>query len=254
MKCLQSLYAFSLSRLSGDTTEPEGEPKGIVVIIFSKPTQNALKQALITQLIDRSHIMGGNHIVGDYREIADYKLLSCNNRHTEYWHCQDHTPSDQNMHRLNAHLRDQTLYTSTSAEYGLDGRTFTIFDNLMYDRTFFQKAVVKSAFVNAKKSKRMVILHLNSPIVISHCILQSMDYVFLYHTMNVGEISRMYNQFAIRFQFFPFTSFLKLVQNLTPCKECLVIAMQCTSTSNDIRDHLFVFKNIPIYNNRSCKL
>jgi hypothetical protein len=233
------LTPFSFSQIQFNKDNKEGP----VIVVFSQPSQKQTKQKLFSRLVDCNHLLSGYHILDDMQEIESYKKLSCSERYTEYW-CSysnknsSNEPSERWLRRLNASLKDQQLYSSTNLEYGLDPRTFTIFDNVLNNRWFFQKYVVKTAFVDAHKTSRMVILNLTRPTVLPYDILQSIDFVFLYNTSNISHISMVYNQFSANFKFYSFKSFLEQVKNLNPVTECLVVKLR--SYSQNIKDHLFI--------------
>lgn len=126
------------------------------------------------------------------------------------------------------------LYKKTT----IDGRTFVILDDCLYDSTWSRDKMMRLLFMNGRHWKIMLIITMQYPLGIPPTLRTNIDFVFILREPYIANRRRIYENYAGMFP--TFESFCQVMDQCTENYECLVI--NNNAKSNRLHDQIFWYK------------
>lgn len=120
----------------------------------------------------------------------------------------------------------------------IDGRTFAILDDCLYDSSWSRDKLMRLLFMNGRHWKIMLIITMQYPLGVPPVLRTNIDYVFILRENIVGNRKRIYENYAGMFP--TFESFCQVMDQCTENYECLVINNNVKS--NKLQDQVFWYK------------
>lgn len=140
--------------------------------------------------------------------------------------------------------RQQTVIKAINAEnttYGrseIDGRTFLILDDCLYDNKWSRDKIMKMLFMNGRHWKIMLIITMQYPLGVPPNLRTNIDYTFILREPYLRNKKIIYENYAGMFP--TFDSFCQIMDACTENYECLVISNN--AKSNKLVDQIFWYK------------
>lgn len=126
------------------------------------------------------------------------------------------------------------LYKKSS----IDGRSFVILDDCLYDNAWSRDKLMKLIFMNGRHWKIMLIVTMQYPMGVPPNLRTNIDYTFILRETNLSNRRRIYENYAGVFP--TFDSFCNILDQCTNGYECLVV--DNTVRSNKLQDQIFWYK------------
>lgn len=123
----------------------------------------------------------------------------------------------------------------------IDGRTFVILDDCLYDSTWTRDKLMRALFMNGRHFKVMLLITMQYPLGIPPNLRTNIDYVFILREPYITNRKKIYDNYAGMFP--TFESFCQVMDQCTENYECLVI--NNNSKSNKLHDQIFWYKAEP---------
>ncbi len=123
----------------------------------------------------------------------------------------------------------------------IDGRTFVILDDCLYDAGWTKDKMMRLLFMNGRHWKVMLIITMQYPLGIPPNLRTNIDYVFILREPYIANRKRIYENYAGMFP--TFESFCQVMDQCTENYECLVI--NNNSKSNSLKEQIFWYKAEP---------
>jgi hypothetical protein len=123
----------------------------------------------------------------------------------------------------------------------IDGRTFAILDDCLYDSSWSRDKLMRLLFMNGRHWKIMLIITMQYPLGVPPVLRTNIDYVFILRENIVGNRKRIYENYAGMFP--TFEAFCQVMDQCTENYECLVINNNVKS--NKLQDQVFWYKADP---------
>lgn len=120
----------------------------------------------------------------------------------------------------------------------IDGRTFVILDDCLYDSTWSRDKMMRLLFMNGRHWKIMLIITMQYPLGIPPTLRTNIDFVFILREPYIANRRRIYENYAGMFP--TFESFCQVMDQCTENYECLVI--NNNAKSNRLHDQIFWYK------------
>mgnify|MGYP006095263277 FL=1 len=120
----------------------------------------------------------------------------------------------------------------------IDGRTFVILDDCLYDNTWSRDKLMRLLFMNGRHWKIMVVITMQYPLGMPPTLRTNIDYVFILRENYISNRKRIYDNYAGMFP--TFEAFCQVMDQCTENYECLVI--NNTTKSNKLQDQVFWYK------------
>ena len=120
----------------------------------------------------------------------------------------------------------------------IDGRTFVILDDRLYDNTWSRDKLMRLMFMNGRHWKIMVVITMQYPLGMPPTLRTNIDYVFILRENYISNRKRIYDNYAGMFP--TFEAFCQVMDQCTENYECLVI--NNTTKSNKLQDQVFWYK------------
>lgn len=136
--------------------------------------------------------------------------------------------------------KDLVTYNKTN----IDGRTFVILDDCLYDQTWTRDKLMRMMFMNGRHWKIMLIITMQYPLGIPPNLRTNIDYVFILREPYISNRKKIYDNYAGMFP--TFESFCQIMDQCTENFECLVI--NNNSKSNKLQEQIFWYKADPHQN------
>ncbi len=133
--------------------------------------------------------------------------------------------------------QEVVAYKKTS----IDGRTFVILDDCLYDQGWTRDKLMRMMFMNGRHWKIMLIITMQYPLGIPPNLRTNIDYVFILREPYISNRKRIYENYAGMFP--TFESFCQIMDQCTENYECLVI--NNNAQSNRLQDQIFWYKAEP---------
>ena len=131
--------------------------------------------------------------------------------------------------------------TETYKKSNIDGRTFVILDDCLYDAGWTKDKMMRLLFMNGRHWKVMLIITMQYPLGIPPNLRTNIDYVFILREPYIANRKRIYENYAGMFP--TFESFCQVMDQCTENYECLVI--NNNAKSNSLKDQIFWYKAEP---------
>lgn len=131
--------------------------------------------------------------------------------------------------------------TETYKRSNIDGRTFVILDDCLYDAGWTKDKMMRLLFMNGRHWKVMLIITMQYPLGIPPNLRTNIDYVFILREPYIANRKRIYENYAGMFP--TFESFCQVMDQCTENYECLVI--NNNSKSNSLKEQIFWYKAEP---------
>ncbi|MAP67415.1 MAG: hypothetical protein CMF80_06945 [Candidatus Marinimicrobia bacterium] len=129
----------------------------------------------------------------------------------------------------------------TYKKSNIDGRTFVILDDCLYDAGWTKDKMMRLLFMNGRHWKVMLIITMQYPLGIPPNLRTNIDYVFILREPYIANRKRIYENYAGMFP--TFESFCQVMDQCTENYECLVI--HNNAKSNSLRDQIFWYRAEP---------
>ena len=123
----------------------------------------------------------------------------------------------------------------------IDGRTFCILDDCLYDNSWARDKLMRLLFMNGRHWKIMLIITMQYPLGVPPNLRTNIDYTFILREPYINNRKRIYENYAGMFP--TFESFCQVMDQCTENFECLVIANN--AKSNKLDDQIFWYKADP---------
>ncbi len=133
--------------------------------------------------------------------------------------------------------RETEAYKKSS----IDGRTFVILDDCLYDAGWTKDKMMRLLFMNGRHWKVMLIITMQYPLGIPPNLRTNIDYVFILREPYIANRKRIYENYAGMFP--TFESFCQVMDQCTENYECLVI--HNNAKSNALKDQIFWYRAEP---------
>jgi len=131
--------------------------------------------------------------------------------------------------------------TETYKRSNIDGRTFVILDDCLYDAGWTKDKMMRLLFMNGRHWKVMLIITMQYPLGIPPNLRTNIDYVFILREPYIANRKRIYENYAGMFP--TFESFCQVMDQCTENYECLVI--NNNAKSNSLKEQIFWYKAEP---------
>ena len=123
----------------------------------------------------------------------------------------------------------------------IDGRTFVILDDCLYDQSWTRDKLMRMMFMNGRHWKIMLIITMQYPLGIPPNLRTNIDYVFILREPYISNRKRIYDNYAGMLP--TFEAFCQIMDQCTENYECLVI--NNNAQSNRLQDQIFWYKAEP---------
>lgn len=123
----------------------------------------------------------------------------------------------------------------------IDGRTFVIMDDCLYDNSWSKDKLMRLLFMNGRHWKIMLLITMQHPMGILPCLRTNIDYVFILREPVTNNRKRIYDNYAGMFP--TFESFCQVMDQCTENYECLVI--NNNAKTNKLQDQVFWYRADP---------
>ena len=120
----------------------------------------------------------------------------------------------------------------------IDGRTFVILDDCLYDNSWARDKLMRLLFMNGRHWKIMLIITMQYPLGVPPNLRTNIDYTFILREPYIANRKRIYENYAGMFP--TFESFCQVMDQCTENYECLVVSNN--SKSNKLEDQIFWYK------------
>ena len=157
--------------------------------------------------------------------------------HEEY----NMTIIDNILKRQRTVLKQITKDIATYKKSGIDGRTFVILDDCLYDSSWTRDKLMRMLFMNGRHWKIMLVITMQYPLGIPPNLRTNIDYVFILREPYISNRKKIYDNYAGMFP--TFESFCQIMDQCTENYECLVI--NNNANSNRLQDQIFWYKAQP---------
>ena len=131
--------------------------------------------------------------------------------------------------------------TETYKKSSIDGRTFVILDDCLYDAGWTKDKMMRLLFMNGRHWKVMLIITMQYPLGIPPNLRTNIDYVFILREPYIANRKRIYENYAGMFP--TFESFCQVMDQCTENYECLVV--NNNAKSNNLKDQIFWYRAEP---------
>lgn len=224
------LKKFDMRTISFKTTENKGP---VVVLIGRRDTG---KSFLVRDLLYyQQDIPIGVVIAGTEEGNGFYsKLVPKLFIHHEY----NTTIVENILKRQKTVLKQMKKEIEQYKRSTIDGRTFVILDDCLYDNTWSRDKMMRLLFMNGRHWKIMLIITMQYPLGIPPTLRTNIDYVFILREPYIANRRRIYENYAGMFP--TFESFCQVMDQCTENYECLVI--NNNAKSNKLHDQIFWYK------------
>tara|TARA_B100000683_G_C12391808_1_gene515831 strand:- start:174 stop:1040 length:867 start_codon:yes stop_codon:yes gene_type:complete len=126
----------------------------------------------------------------------------------------------------------------TYKKSNIDGRTFVILDDCLYDSSWTRDKLMRMLFMNGRHWKIMLVITMQYPLGIPPNLRTNIDYVFILREPYISNRKKIYDNYAGMFP--TFESFCQIMDQCTENFECLVI--NNNANSNKLQDQIFWYK------------
>lgn len=157
--------------------------------------------------------------------------------HEEY----NMTIIDNILKRQRTVLKQITKDIATYKKSSIDGRTFVILDDCLYDSSWTRDKLMRMLFMNGRHWKIMLVITMQYPLGIPPNLRTNIDYVFILREPYISNRKKIYDNYAGMFP--TFESFCQIMDQCTENYECLVI--NNNANSNKLQDQIFWYKAEP---------
>lgn len=157
--------------------------------------------------------------------------------HEEY----NMTIIDNILKRQRTVLKQITKDITTYKKSSIDGRTFVILDDCLYDSSWTRDKLMRMLFMNGRHWKIMLVITMQYPLGIPPNLRTNIDYVFILREPYISNRKKIYDNYAGMFP--TFESFCQIMDQCTENYECLVI--NNNANSNRLQDQIFWYKAQP---------
>ena len=123
----------------------------------------------------------------------------------------------------------------------IDGRTFCILDDCLYDNSWARDKLMRLLFMNGRHWKIMLVITMQYPLGVPPNLRTNIDYTFILREPYINNRKRIYENYAGMFP--TFESFCQVMDQCTENYECLVIANN--AKSNRLDEQIFWYKADP---------
>ena len=123
----------------------------------------------------------------------------------------------------------------------IDGRTFCILDDCLYDNSWARDKLMRLLFMNGRHWKIMLVITMQYPLGVPPNLRTNIDYTFILREPYINNRKRIYENYAGMFP--TFESFCQVMDQCTENYECLVIANN--AKSNKLDEQIFWYKADP---------
>ena len=120
----------------------------------------------------------------------------------------------------------------------IDGRTFVILDDCLYDNSWAREKLMRLLFMNGRHWKVMLIITMQYPLGVPPNLRTNIDYTFILREPYIANRKRIYENYAGMFP--TFESFCQVMDQCTENYECLVVSNN--SKSNKLEEQIFWYK------------
>ena len=130
------------------------------------------------------------------------------------------------------------------AAYGrsnIDGRTFCILDDCLYDNSWARDKLMRLLFMNGRHWKIMLVITMQYPLGVPPNLRTNIDFTFILREPYINNRKRIYENYAGMFP--TFESFCQVMDQCTENYECLVISNN--AKSNRLDEQIFWYKADP---------
>lgn len=127
-----------------------------------------------------------------------------------------------------------------SGRSSIDGRTFVILDDCLYDDKWTRDKLMRMLFMNGRHWKVMLIITMQYPLGIPPVLRTNIDYVFILREPIGTNRKRIFDNYASMFP--TFESFCTVMDQTTANYECLVI--DNNSKETNLTDMVFWYKAV----------
>ena len=131
--------------------------------------------------------------------------------------------------------------TESFKKSSIDGRTFVILDDCLYDAGWTKDKMMRLLFMNGRHWKVMLIITMQYPLGIPPNLRTNIDYVFILREPYIANRKRIYENYAGMFP--TFESFCQVMDQCTENYECLVV--NNNAKSNSLKDQIFWYRAEP---------
>ena len=227
------LKKFDMRRISFKPNENKGP---VVVLIGRRDTgKSFLVRDLLYyhQDIPIGTVISGTEAGNSFYSNHVPKLFI----HEEY----NMTIIDNILKRQKTVLKQITKDITTYKKSSIDGRTFVILDDCLYDSTWTRDKLMRMLFMNGRHWKIMLVITMQYPLGIPPNLRTNIDYVFILREPYISNRKKIYDNYAGMFP--TFESFCQIMDQCTENYECLVI--NNNANSNRLQDQIFWYKAEP---------
>ena len=224
------LKKFDMRRISFRADESKGP---VVVLIGRRDTgKSFLVRDLLYyhQDIPIGTVISGTEAGNSFYSKHVPKLFI----HEEY----NMTIIDNILKRQKTVLKQITKDISTYKKSSIDGRTFVILDDCLYDSSWTRDKLMRMLFMNGRHWKIMLVITMQYPLGIPPNLRTNIDYVFILREPYISNRKKIYDNYAGMFP--TFESFCQIMDQCTENYECLVI--NNNANSNKLQDQIFWYK------------
>jgi|TARA_B100000683_G_scaffold47892_1_gene44963 hypothetical protein len=224
------LKKFDMRRISFRADESKGP---VVVLIGRRDTgKSFLVRDLLYyhQDIPIGTVISGTEAGNSFYSKHVPKLFI----HEEY----NMTIIDNILKRQKTVLKQISKDVTTYKKSSIDGRTFVILDDCLYDSSWTRDKLMRMLFMNGRHWKIMLVITMQYPLGIPPNLRTNIDYVFILREPYISNRKKIYDNYAGMFP--TFESFCQIMDQCTENYECLVI--NNNANSNKLQDQIFWYK------------
>jgi len=120
----------------------------------------------------------------------------------------------------------------------IDGRTFVILDDCLYDNSWAREKLMRLLFMNGRHWKGMLVITMQYTLGVPPNLRTNIDYTFILREPYIANRKRIYENYAGMFP--TFESFCQVMDQCTENYECLVVSNN--AKSNKLEDQIFWYK------------
>ncbi len=229
-KMTLELKKFDMRRISFRADESKGP---VVVLIGRRDTgKSFLVRDLLYyhQDIPIGTVISGTEAGNSFYSKHVPKLFI----HEEY----NMTIIDNILKRQKTVLKQISKDVTTYKKSSIDGRTFVILDDCLYDSSWTRDKLMRMLFMNGRHWKIMLVITMQYPLGIPPNLRTNIDYVFILREPYISNRKKIYDNYAGMFP--TFESFCQIMDQCTENYECLVI--NNNANSNKLQDQIFWYK------------
>ena len=138
-------------------------------------------------------------------------------------------------------IRQVKKETEAYGRSNIDGRTFVILDDCLYDNSWAREKLMRLLFMNGRHWKVMLVITMQYPLGVPPNLRTNIDYTFILREPYINNRKRIYDNYAGMFP--TFESFCQVMDQCRVNYECLVLSNN--AKSNKLEEQIIWYKASP---------